>query len=112
MSLKLGEKTVDLGNARDSFRLADPSQDAITFKIASTLAAHENRPLSDIADIELGAGLKVENDSKWKIGGRNVTFGSDASTEGAVVIRKQGELLRANSPQSLQASATVFRQVG
>ncbi len=96
LSLKLGDQAINLTNARDLLNLADSSQGSILFKIADTsLAAHKDKPLSDLTDTELRVGLSVANDSKWKLdGGVNVNFGIEASTEGALIIRKQGALLR------------------
>ena len=59
------------------------------------MAAQADKLLSELSDTELRVGLGVENDSKWRLGGGvNATFGFEAATESALIIRTQGELMR------------------
>lgn len=95
LNLKFGDESINLTDAGDLLDLADPLQDSIVFKIADTaVAALKDIPLCDLSDTEIRVGFKVENESRWKLGSANVTFGLEAETEGALIIRKQGELMR------------------
>ena len=94
LTLKLGDKSINLNKASDLLKLADPSQGSIAFNISdTTLAAQSDKHLRDLTDTKLSVGFGVEKDAKWKLSEVNVTFGFEAATEGALIIRKQGVLL-------------------